>query len=69
MFAWGGSGGVRSILKKRKTYLTLESIFDVKDVLLNLTACLNDRVHERKAEIADVVICLRRLGVPSGPPA
>ena len=67
MFMWKESVPVRSILKMRKTYLTLESNFDVKDVLLNITACLNVQVYDRKAEIADVVICLQTLGVPRGP--
>jgi hypothetical protein len=66
MLMWKESVAVRSILKMRKTYLALESNFDVKDVLLNMTACLNVRAHDRKAEIGDVVICLHWLGVPSG---
>ena len=42
MLMWKDAVKVQSILKMRKTYLALESNFDAKDVLLNITAgCLS----------------------------
>lgn len=59
---------MEQVFKMRETFLAFESYFDAKDMLPEVTSCLNLTAQNRKAEIADVVVCLQRLGVPDGPP-
>ena len=69
MLCWRGAPPIQRIFKMRDTFLAFESKFDIKDILAEVTSCLDIRVRNRKAAMADVVFCLNKLGMRISEPS